>query len=250
MASMRLGLTFALAPLVCAACGDGDPTASIDLPVPAQGRPFYDPDAVRPPAPAPGGGATADAAATPGASPTSEAPRAAEGSGTSDSQGGDSGGASTAENDPLAKYGWTRDRDGYIQISYLDLALDGLDQELLVEKLLYPEDYEDVELEWPERVRALDGQRVALTGYMLPLLWKETTVPHFMLVRDLMACCFGGAPKPDEWTDVKMDGEGAGYWSYVPVVTRGVFRLGGLADEAGYAAGAYSIEGHDVRREL
>ena len=37
-----------------------------------------------------------------------------------------------ASDDPLAKYGWTRDRDGYVQITYLDLALDGLDQELLV----------------------------------------------------------------------------------------------------------------------
>lgn len=158
--------------------------------------------------------------------------------------------AATESGDPLAKFGWTRDRDGYIQVTYLDLALDGLDQELLVEKLLYPEDYADEAIDWPERIKALDGEKVALTGYMLPLLWKDTTVPHFMLVRDLMSCCFGGSPKPDEWCDVKMQGEGAGYWSYVPVIARGTFHLTGIADEAGYAAGGYALEGHDVRREL
>lgn len=208
--------------------------APVDLAEIGVGRPFFDPEAA----------AVAAAAAAARAVDPSAAPEAAPEAETAAPE------PAAASDDPLAKHGWTRDRDGYIQITYLDLVLDGLDQELLVEKLLYPEDYEDVALDWPERVRALDGQNVALTGYMLPLLWKDTTVPHFMLVRDLMACCFGGAPKPDEWTDVKMDGEGAGYWSYVPVITRGIFRLAGIADEAGYAAGAYSIEGHDVRREL
>ncbi len=105
------------------------------------------------------------------------------------------------------------------------------------EKLLYPEDYEDEAIDWPEPIKALDGQRVALTGYMLPLLWKDTRVPFVMLVRDLMSCCFGGSPKPDEWCDMGMQGERAGYLSFVPVIARGVFRLMGIADEAGCAAG-------------
>lgn len=224
------------------ACSDEGEVTPVDLALIGSGRPFYDPGAAAAAKQAreAAGAAAQDTGATPKVGPDPEHDLGAEAPAD----------AGLVSGDPLAKYGWTRDRDGYIQISYLDLVLDGLDQELLVEKLLYPEDYEDVELDWPERVRALDGEKVALTGYMLPILWKDTTVPHFMLVRDLMACCFGGAPKPDEWTDVKMDGEGAGYWSYVPVITRGIFRLAGIADEAGYAAGAYSIEGHDVRREL
>jgi hypothetical protein len=241
LVKLLLAPLLALSTLV--ACSDEGEVPPMDVSAIGAGRPFFDPEA----------------AAAAAAAKAQEAAAAAEASAALNAGVHDAGlngsvaalsEAGTASDDPVERYGWTRDRDGYIQISYLDLVLDGLDQELLVEKLLYPEDYEDLELDWPERVRALDGQKVALTGYMLPLLWKDTTVPHFMLVRDLMACCFGGAPKPDEWTDVKMDGEGAGYWSYVPVITRGIFRLAGIADEAGYAAGAYSIEGHDVRREL
>ncbi len=214
-----------------AACQDDPaaPLAAVEIPL---GRPFYDPNASPAPALPAGSPSAGSAVSEPAAAPPTEGPKAA------------------ASDDPLAAFGWTRDKDGYIQISYMDLALEGFDQELLVEKLLYPEDYADTDIDWPARIRALDGQKVALTGYMLPLLWKDTSVPHFMLVRDLMACCFGGTPKPDEWTDVKMQGEGSGYYAFVPVITRGIFRLTGLADEAGYAAGAYTIEGHDVRREL
>lgn len=235
---MKVHLAPLLAVLTFAACSDEGEVASVDRSKIGAGRPFFDPEAAQAAA-----AAKAVAAAARAADPSAAPEAASEPESTPLDPAGQS-------DDPLAQYGWTRDRDGYVQITYLDLVLDGLDQEVLVEKLLYPDDYKDVELDWPARVRALDGQKVALTGYMLPLLWKDTTVPHFMLVRDLMACCFGGAPKPDEWTDVKMDGEGAGYWSYVPVITRGIFRLAGIADEAGYAAGAYSIEGHDVRREL
>lgn len=220
-------LSAACTVLALVACRDEASVAVVDEADIGVGRAFYDPSAVKvaPEVPA----AAVPVAPTPAPTTTDEV---------------------AESDDPLAKFGWTRDRDGFIQLTYLDLSLEGHDQELLVEKLLYPEEYADEELEWPERIRALDGEKVALTGYMIPLLWKDTTVPNFMLVRDLMSCCFGGAPRPDEWTDVKMKGEGAGYWSYVPVVTRGIFRLAGIADEAGYAAGAYSIEGQDVRREL
>jgi len=233
MPELRASFSALVGVAVCvalAACQDDPaaPLAAVEIPL---GRPFYDPNA-SPPPPVTGPGPAAASAAGPATSATAEPS------------------ASTNPADPLAAFGWTRDKDGYIQISYMDLALEGLDQELLVEKLLYPEDYADTEIDWPARVRALDGEKVALTGYMLPLLWKDTSVPHFMLVRDLMACCFGGTPKPDEWTDVKMQGDGSGYYAFVPVITRGIFRLTGLADEAGYAAGAYTIEGHDVRREL
>lgn len=153
--------------------------------------------------------------------------------------------------DPLDpnSYDWEKDDDGYWIISYYDLSLDGVDSEALLDALVYPEEYEGEELVFPDRIRALDGEKVALTGYMIAMRWTKDRVSNFMLVRDLLACCYGGSPEPDEWVDVHMEGRGSHSYQYVPVVTRGVFRLQGVADDAGYATGAFRIDGHDTREE-
>ena len=153
--------------------------------------------------------------------------------------------------DPLdpASYDWAKDDEGHWIIGYGDLSLAEADKDLLLDALVYPEEYEGEDIHFPDRIRALDGQRVALTGYMIPLRWDENRVPHFMLVRDLLQCCFGGAPEPDEWVDVDMAPEGTTYWAYVPVVVRGTFKLAGQSDEAGYATGAFAIKATDAHEE-
>ncbi len=153
--------------------------------------------------------------------------------------------------DPLdpASYDWAKDDEGHWIIGYGDLSLAEADKDLLLDALVYPEEYEGEDIHFPDRIRALDGQKVALTGYMIPLRWDENRVPHFMLVRDLLQCCFGGAPEPDEWVDVDMAPEGTTYWAYVPVVVRGTFKLAGQSDEAGYATGAFAIKATDAHEE-
>ncbi|MDG1985882.1 MAG: DUF3299 domain-containing protein [Planctomycetota bacterium] len=153
--------------------------------------------------------------------------------------------------DPLdpASYDWAKDAEGHWVIGYGDLSLAEADKDLLLDALVYPEEYEGEDLHFPDRIRALDGQQVALTGYMIPLRWDQNKVPHFMLVRDLLQCCFGGAPEPDEWVDVDMAPGGTTYWAYVPVVVRGTFKLAGQSDEAGYATGAFAIKATDAHEE-
>lgn len=153
--------------------------------------------------------------------------------------------------DPLdpASYDWVKDDEGHWIIGYGDLSLAEADKELLLDALVYPEEYEGEDIRFPDRIRALDGEEVALTGYMIPLRWDQNKVPHFMLVRDLLQCCFGGAPEPDEWVDVDMAPEGTTYWAYVPVVVRGTFTLAGQSDEAGYATGAFAIKATDAHEE-
>lgn len=157
--------------------------------------------------------------------------------------------------DPLdpTVYGWEKDDDGYWIISYADLSLEGIDAELLLDKLVYPEFYEDdeesVEIDFPDRIKALDGEKVSLIGYQIGIEWDGKTLTEFMLVRDLMACCFGGNPKPDERVDVVMGKRGAPTVLYTPLVTRGTFRIQGGADPDGYATSAFKIEGDDAREE-
>jgi hypothetical protein len=103
---------------------------------------------------------------------------------------------------------------------------------------------------FPTEIRALDGKDVALGGYMIPVEWDDAEVLEFMLVRDLLACCFGGAPQPDEWVQVRMEkGKGAHYYPFVPVVVHGRLKISGMADAAGYAIGCYSMAGTKVERE-
>jgi hypothetical protein len=103
---------------------------------------------------------------------------------------------------------------------------------------------------FPTEIRALDGKDVALGGYMIPVEWDDAEVLEFMLVRDLLACCFGGAPQPDEWVQVRMEkGKGARYHAFVPVIVHGRLKISGMADAAGYAIGCYSMAGTKVERE-
>lgn len=143
--------------------------------------------------------------------------------------------------------------EGPIKVHFNDLSLDELDDiqlEDLLDALLYPDEYEDSERIFPDQIQRLDKRRVALKGYMIPVIWEETEVVEFMLVRDLLACCFGGAPQPDEWVSVKMpEGKGAEYFSFLPVIVHGTFHIAALEDEAGYAAGCFRMDGERVVKE-
>ena len=140
--------------------------------------------------------------------------------------------------------------EGVRAIAWRDLSMEGEAVEDILDKMLYPDQYEEDEYNLPERIRELDGQEVAIVGYQIPLEWEGTTVPEFMLVGDLLGCCFGGAPMPDEWINVKMKGKGAEYFPYIPVIVTGTLRVEGIEDEAGYAAGCYHIDATSTKKEL
>lgn len=139
--------------------------------------------------------------------------------------------------------------DDVLVLSWRDLSMEGEAIEDILDKMLYPDQYEEDEYNLPDYISKLDGQEVAIIGYQIPLEWEGTTVPEFMLVGDLLACCFGGAPMPDEWIEVKMVGKGAEYFPYIPVIVRGKLVISGIEDEAGYAAGCYHIECISVEKE-
>jgi hypothetical protein len=88
-----------------------------------------------------------------------------------------------------------------------------------------------------------------MVGYMIPLEYKPKSddIVIFMLVRDLMSCCFGGMPRPDEWVYVEMRGDAvARLFPYVPVVVRGELIVGRLEDEFGFATGVYTMKADSV----
>jgi len=114
------------------------------------------------------------------------------------------------------------------QLTFADLSLAGVDVNALLD-LMFTGEAPDQEFEFPESMKALDGEAVSIVGYMIALDFEEDRVTRFMLVRDLAACCFGGMPRPDEWIDVTVT-EPCPYWVYRPVRVRGHLSVG-LAEE-------------------
>lgn len=51
----------------------------------------------------------------------------------------------------------------------------------------------------PEEIKKLDGQSVAVSGYLIPLTFEGEQVARAVLVRNQLLCCYGQAPAPNEW---------------------------------------------------
>ncbi|MDF1800929.1 MAG: DUF3299 domain-containing protein [Planctomycetota bacterium] len=140
--------------------------------------------------------------------------------------------------------------EGPIEVSFWDLSLYELDVDAMLDALLNPEEYDEEEheeLAFPEEIARLDGGEVSIKGYMIPGKMERGNVRDFMLVRDLLGCCFGGAPLPDEWVDVVMHEDAdAEYYQYIPVRVTGTFSLGGKQDKAGFARGVYKMQAIQV----
>jgi hypothetical protein len=94
----------------------------------------------------------------------------------------------------------------------------------------------------PAAIKALDAQKVAVAGFMLPVKMEEGLVKEFLLVKDPMACCYGVMPKVNEWIVVKMSGKGVQPLMDVPLTFYGRLRVGEMF-ENGYLTGIYLLEG-------
>lgn len=95
----------------------------------------------------------------------------------------------------------------------------------------------------PEIVKSLEGQRVAVTGFMLPLDFDENTVKNFLLLQSQAACCFGMTPEENEFVYVEMSGgKSARYMPDVPITVVGKIEIGKklLVD------GIYSMEADNI----
>jgi hypothetical protein len=94
----------------------------------------------------------------------------------------------------------------------------------------------------PDKIKALDQQKVAVTGFMLPVKMDGGLVKEFLLVKDPMMCCYGVMPKLNEWVVVKMVGKGVKALMDIPITFEGKLRVGEMY-ENGYLTGVYLLEG-------
>jgi hypothetical protein len=95
----------------------------------------------------------------------------------------------------------------------------------------------------PPVVRALDGRRVRVTGYMLPFAMEAGRCRQFLILRSQMACCYGTVPQPTEWI-VATSAKGVPPEQDTPVSFAGTLRVGATFDQ-GVFTGVYSLEVDD-----
>ncbi|MBI2921481.1 MAG: DUF3299 domain-containing protein, partial [Planctomycetes bacterium] len=80
----------------------------------------------------------------------------------------------------------------------------------------------------PDAIRCLSGKRITVTGYQMPLEMRGETndIEELLLLRNPYQCCFGVAPRPNEWIVARV-APGASVESGPIVVTlTGVLEVG------------------------
>ena len=85
--------------------------------------------------------------------------------------------------------------------------------------------WETVRKQIPADVLSLDGRRVALAGFVLPLKLENGRTTRFLLLRTQSACCFGLTPRVNEIVVVDLPPPGVQPRPDTPFVAAGVFRL-------------------------
>jgi len=98
----------------------------------------------------------------------------------------------------------------------------------------------------PANVRALDGQRVCVGGYMLALKMENGLVREFLLIRNPMTCCYGTPPAMNEWVVVRMKSEPIlTTMDDVPLTLYGTLHVGAVYDDKAFS-GLYELDGEKV----
>ena len=103
--------------------------------------------------------------------------------------------------------------------------------------------------EIPAEVRAFDGKEVAITGFMNPVRFDREGVSEFLLVKDILGCCFGTTPRMNHWIRVRMpEGKRAKFYAYDQLTVLGKLEVSEeLVDE--YVMSIYRMTVHHLSHE-
>lgn len=99
----------------------------------------------------------------------------------------------------------------------------------------------------PPKILELDGKKVAVKGFLLPLKQAEGFTTEFLLLKDQSMCCFGMSPKVNEWIQVQMPGKGVPARKDELVVLCGTLHVGEFKHSQ-QLAGVYRLEGDKLTK--
>ena len=99
----------------------------------------------------------------------------------------------------------------------------------------------------PAPMKAYDGKRINVSGFVLPLRTKKGLVTEFLLLRDQGSCCFGPQAQINHFIRVKYPA-GLKHEDPIPWSVSGTLRVGEIYIQ-GYLTGIYQLEAQDVVRK-
>ena len=91
----------------------------------------------------------------------------------------------------------------------------------------------------PPAIKALNGRKVVIVGYMVPVKMDKGLVTELLLMRNTQACCFGAIPNMNEWVVVKTP-QGVRPLMDTPLSFYGDLKVGARF-ENGYITGLYEL---------
>lgn len=107
--------------------------------------------------------------------------------------------------------------------------------------------WEELKRQIPQDVLDLEGRKVAIAGFLLPVALEHGRTREFLLLRTQSACCFGLVPRVNELIIVNVPAPGVVPKPDVPVVVAGTLALKWIG-EAGQLTAIYAIAGDQVER--
>lgn len=94
----------------------------------------------------------------------------------------------------------------------------------------------------PEYVQVLDGRRIVIDGFVMPLRTQGRGVTQFLLARDQLSCCFGPSPQMNHWIQVTLPRGQFRPLIFKPATVTGTLRVGELK-QSGSIQSIYRLEG-------
>lgn len=105
--------------------------------------------------------------------------------------------------------------------------------------------YEDGYKGMPKELGKLDGKKVAMAGFMLPIDEVED-IKTFYLVKSLWSCCYGIPPDVNGLVKINVEAKKGVAYQWDPILIVGTFRLKKVMDED-YTICIWQIDDAQVR---
>lgn len=96
----------------------------------------------------------------------------------------------------------------------------------------------------PEALKKLDGQRIKIPGFMVPLEDSMKKVTEFLLVPTPQACIHVPAPPPNQMLYVVMENGGESEVPYGPIWVYGTLKL--VTKKSVYGEASFEIRGDHI----